>query len=206
MTNINKMDLVDLLNELKNNDIVRNKDYEGDFSLPFNEYINRSTNYNKFVAVITKNQYAIEVNGFTHEAMTSDLIKRTRPDIKVDVWGNALNPDEAYSNGNIIIAGYPYYILIELPKKTLLSVQQFECLKDVLLDVQAFNKVNKERGYGRDFKLECIGSELIKIDTDNSYESRIDELIGYLSNFVIENVEHSDEVIIGTKFECELDL
>ena len=109
---------------------------ENNYSLPFENYIENANKYGKFAMVITKSQYAIEVNKLTHEEMAADLIKKTRPDIKIDVWGNALNPEESYDNGNILILGYPNYVLIELPKEEMLSNEQFKCLKNILLDIK----------------------------------------------------------------------
>ena len=86
-----------------------------DYSKTFSEYMKKP--YGKFAIVITKNQYAAEFDGPVHEWMVCDLIKKTRPDIETDSWGNAINKEESYENGNIIVLGYPGYLSIELPRK-----------------------------------------------------------------------------------------
>ena len=48
------------------------------YELPFSEYVENANAYNKFAMVITKSQYAIEVNHLTHEEMIADLMKKTR--------------------------------------------------------------------------------------------------------------------------------
>lgn len=172
-------------------------DIQYDYSLPFGKYL--EIDDGKFAIVITKSQYAIEVGGFTHEAMIADLIKKTRPDIKIDNWGNAIKKEEAYENGNIIIAGYPKYVQVELPKLELLSNNQFEYLKDILYEIKKYNDNNHIRGYGRDYKLMCYGFGNIKVENDY-YEDRINELINLLSNYISNDVNIPNEVIIGTSF------
>ena len=83
-----------------------------EYATPFSEYLKNGRE--KFSCVITKSQYTIEIGKiYTHEGMVKDLIQKTRPDIEIDNWGNALNENESYINSNIIIVGYPGYTLIE---------------------------------------------------------------------------------------------
>ena len=182
-----------------NNNIDNN-----DYTLPFSNYIeNMLTKLNKFAIVITKSQYAIMTDGLTHEGMVSKLIKKTRPDIKTDDWGNALNPAESYNNDNIIIMGYPYYMLIALPQEGLLSNEQFEELKNLLLEIKDFNEINKSKGYGRNFTIEVYGGTQIKVEY-SEYQNKIDELIKILTNYVQEEtIISKEEVIIGEAIRKE---
>lgn len=172
------------------------------YSLPFSDYMKNARG--KFAIVITKSQYAIVVDGFTHEGMVADLIKKTRPDIEIDVWGNALNPSESYLNGNVAIVGYPEFVQLELPNSEYLSFEQFECIKNILLDIKKYNDNNHERGYGRDYELMVFSNEyynqLANIETDY-YQNKIDELIRQLEKCVSNEVKIPNEVIIGTKFK-----
>lgn len=170
---------------------------ENMYEIPFSDYIEHANSYNKFAIVITKSQYAIEVNGLTHEEMIADLIKKTRPDIKTDGWGNALNPDETYNNGNIVIAGYENYVLVELPRKEMLSNEQFECLKNIFYEVKKYNDSNKEKGYGINYQLDVYGVGNIDIEYAD-YQDKIDELINKLGNYVSDDIIIPDKEIIGT--------
>lgn len=170
---------------------------ENMYELPFSEYIKYANAYNKFAMVITKSQYAIEVNHLTHEEMIADLMKKTRPDIETDNWGNALNPSECYNNGNVVVAGYPNYVLVELPREEMLSNEQFECLKNILLEIKKYNDNNKEKGYGINYVLNVYGVGNINIEYAD-YQNKIDELLNQLSRYVSDNVDIPEEVIIGT--------
>ena len=173
-----------------------NNNYDNTYSLPFSEYIKNAKEYNKFAIAITKCQYAMEVNRLTHDEMVSDLIKKIRPDIKTDSWGNALNPDESFNNSNIVIVGYPNYVLVELPKNELLSNEQFDCLKNILYEVKKYNEGNKERGYGINYELNVYGVGNIAIEFAD-YQNNVSELIDKLKCYVTDDIVLPDEEIIG---------
>ena len=190
-------DLEKILDTIYSNKSAINDEKEFNYSYPFHDYINSPEG--KFVAVVTKSQYAIEIGGFTHEYMLVDLIRKTRPNLEIDCWGNALNPNDSYNNSNAVIYGYPYYVLIDLPKAELLSKNQFECLEKFLLDIKQFNDEAQRRGFGRKYELEIVGSNVVKIETD-FYQDKISFLVDQLSHYVSDYVLLLDEVIIGDSF------
>lgn len=169
---------------------------EENYSLTFNEYMENPRKYGKYAIVITKSQYAIEVNEYTHEGMVADLKRKTRPDIKIDCWGNSLDKSKDYMDGNIVIVGYPNYMLVELPKKEYLSDEQFECFKNILYAIKEYNKITKQEYGESSFDLIVYGTGNIKIKYDN-YKDRIDELIDLLSGYVSSDVNVPEEEIIG---------
>ena len=165
-----------------------------DYIIPFSQYIKNMQG--KYAIAITKIQYAMIIGGLTHEGMAAKLMKSIRPDIKMDDWGNAINPLESYNNGNIMILGYPYYMQIELPHMELLSHEQFEKLKSILLEIKNYNDSNIK--FGKKFGLLVIGGYLMRIET-KEYQDNIDDLINELSFYVQENEFIPNEVIIGEK-------
>ncbi len=168
------------------------------FAIPFSEYISK---YNsKFTIVITKNQYAIEIGGFIHEQMVADLMRRTRPDIKTDSWGRALDEEEAYENSSIIAMGFPGYIGIELPRKEPLSIEQYMYLRDILLEIKKYNDNNHERGFGTDYLLVMINGDIAKVNPLYN-QNNILEIIEELKKCVVEELNPpSNEIIIGIDF------
>lgn len=173
---------------------------ENNYNLPFSEYLENSYNHGKFVGVITKSQYALQTGYVIHEDMSYDLITKTRPDLEVDEWGNAINNDEAYINSNIMFWGYPGYFLLELPKVEMLSPKQFECLKGVLSDLVKYNNKIDEQGYGEKYKIDVYGTGNIKIEYKD-YAKNVNELITELENYVQEPTKIKEEVIIGRNLD-----
>ena len=167
---------------------------KSNYSLPFEDYLQNPSG--KFAAVITKSQYAIETGGLTHEGMVADLIKKTRPDLEIDSWGNALKPSEAYDISNVILLGYPYFLLVELPQRDYLSPEQFEQLKNILLMVKKYNDDNHKRGNGRDYELMIYDTDFITLEPGD-YQNDIDGLIAQLENYVRTDVIRNKEEIIG---------
>ena len=170
------------------------------YAMPFSDYL--ADMHGKFAIAITKRQYAIIVDYFPHEFIVVDLIKKTRPDIAIDSWGNALDPGESYNNGNLVLLGYPNYVLIRLPQAELLSHDQFECIKNILLEIKSLNEKSSIMHYGQLFEVHIDSSPLMDIESAR-YEKRIDELIQKLSTYVQDNVRLSEEVIIGEAFHKE---
>lgn len=163
------------------------------YSLSFKEYLNDAKE--KFAAIISKNQYAIDQGKLTHEGMLRDLISLTRPDIEMDSWGNAIDSNMKYVNGNIVLCGYPNYVQIELPEKEMFSEEQFDCLKEILLDIKNKNEELEEK-----YKLVVFGAGIIPLDGDD-YANRIDYLIEFLSQYISDNYIVPDEQIIGEKLD-----
>ena len=171
---------------------------DNNYSLPFSEYL--KTLNGKYAIAITKRQYAIIVGGLIHEGMVVNLIKMTRPDIQIDDWGNPLNLNESYMNGNIMILGGTNYMQIELPQKELLSIEQFEKLKEILLEIKEYNESICKEKNGNPFEVYVFGIGLINISY-NIDNGSIDELINILSNYTMDNLPIKDEVIIGEEIK-----
>lgn len=171
-----------------------------EYNVPFNKFI-CSTNY-KSVIAITKRQCATLVaQGITHDEMRTTLIKKIRPDIKIDCWGNAINPSQSFNNGNLFVLSEPSGTLVELSKQELLSAEQFECLKEILLLIKEYNETIKNRGYGSFYNLIVLNlNDNIDIKSGD-YEQNIDELITLLGNNITDDYELANEVIIGREFE-----
>lgn len=169
--------------------------FDGNYAKPFSEYLEERSR--KCVCFITKSQYIIKTSYYTiHEEMISDLIKQIRPDIQVDFFGNPINGSEPFNNSNIIITGYPGYLSVMLPQTELFSTEQFDSLKQVLLDVKKYNSNRSIRPY----ELYVSGNGSIKVKWKD-YENDIDELIENLSKYISNNVKISKEIILGESFD-----
>ena len=164
-------------------------------SRTFKDYLEKD-NREKYAIVITKSQYAIKQRFIAHEDMVKYLINKTRPDIETDEWGNSINGSEVYNDSNIVMVGYRNYALIEIPRREMLSPEQFNCLKEILLEIKKYNEKIDKQGYGEKFELNVYGNYDLKLDYDN-YQDKVDELIEKLSVFVKEPSFISPEVIIG---------
>ena len=176
-----------------------NKKEENENTVPFGECLDNTKD--KFVAIISRYQYATKVGGIMHEDMTKKLIESVRPDLKMDSWGNVLDPNQKYTNDSIVIYGQPGYISIELPEKELLSGGQFECLKEVLLAIK--DKNNQDYGYK--YETVVYGNGIIDIPGED-YGKRIDDLINKLRHYVTNDIKitHEPEVIIGKKLPTRI--
>ena len=167
------------------------------YSIPFNEYMKNP--YKKFGAVITKNQYAIEIGKEVHDWMIVDLINKIRPDVKTDRYGVALNENESFSNGNIILLGDSSFVTIELPHKELLSIDQFNYLASILLEIKKYNEIAKSKEIPC-CKLILIGTPIININ-NNLNENNIDEIINELKKYIDLDIDiPNNEVILGISF------
>ena len=176
-----------------------NKEY--DYKMSLKDYFENQYEYGKFAAVITKQQLAVETNIHTHDAGRIDLIRKTRPDIETDAWGNAFDKNEKYTNSYAIVFGYPGYVLLHLPESEALSPDQFRVLKEELLEpIKKFNAEIDAKGHGRKVKLDVNSTGILKISFEE-FGDRIDELISILEPYVKEPETIKEEVIIGTPFK-----
>ena len=168
----------------------------------YNQYATSFTDYlkenkGKFVAIISPNQYAIEINkDFSHEGMRSDLIRRTRPNMKMDNWGNAIDPNDDYKNDTIVLLGSPGEIWIEFPLREKLNTNQYNSLCNILNEINNFNQNNT----GQKYMVNAYGFGIIEIEAKD-YQDNIPKLINKLSGYVGESSHSNDEVIIGEKFK-----
>lgn len=166
-----------------------------DYTTHFSDYLKE--NKGKFVAIISPNQYAIEINkDFSHEGMRSDLIRRTRPNMKMDNWGNAIDPNDDYRNDTIVLLGSPGEIWIEFPLREKLNTNQYNSLCDILNEINNFNRNTT----GQKYMVNAYGFGIIEIEAKD-YQNNIPELINKLSGYVGESSHSNDEIIIGEKFK-----
>ena len=169
-----------------------------EYALHFSDYLKQ--NRGKFVGIISPNQYAMEVDkNLAHEGMVSDLIKKTRPNLQMDTWGNALDPDNDYRNDTIVVLGYPGYMQIELPLKQMLNSNQYKYLYDILKAVKKFNSEQMENADNK-YEVLAFGFGVVEVEA-KYYKDDLDDLINKLIPFVSDNNNCViDEVIIGEEF------
>ena len=171
----------------------KDKKYFSDMTSPFNDYIDNPDG--KYVVTITKSQYVFYADyGNDHALMAAELIRRIRPDLKIDGWGNAYNREEDFRLHNIFIFGYTNYSLVSIPDKEMLSIEQFKELEKILLNIKENNE-NKEK---RVWELFIDAPLNTNIESGN-YENKIDELLDKLENYITDDYEKPNEVIIGKK-------
>ncbi len=130
--------------------------------------------------------------------MLADLINKTRPDIKTDSFGNAINPNKSFINSNAVVLGYKGYVQIELPATQLLSFEQFCCLKNILLEFKKYNEKVHQDNNGYDYEVVVFGGEHFNIEPGN-HENDIDDVIDKMKKCVSNEVEIPNEVILGTR-------
>lgn len=178
----------------------KDKKYFSDMTSPFNDYIDNPDG--KYVVTITKSQYVFYADfGNDHALMAAELTRRIRPDLKIDGWGNAYNREEDFRLHNIFIFGYPNYSLVSIPEKEMLSIEQFKELEKILLNIKEHNE-NKEK---RVWELFIDAPLNTNIESGN-YENKIDELLGNLENYITDDYEKPNEVIIGKKIVNKITL
>lgn len=166
---------------------------ENDYSMPFSKCLNQKRS--KYLIVITKLQYATFFGGTIHEYMYTDLVRKIRPDIEIDEWGNPANPSEGFNNEYIVINGYPDALFVELPKEDMLSPEQFEKLKGILLELKEYIKAAKSNA---NYELYVNDGSKIKLVEYCYTGNDIDALIEKISTYVQEPSMVHEEVIIGT--------
>ncbi len=170
-------------------------DYYNQYATNFTNYLNE--NKGNFVAIISPKQYAIEINkDFSHEGMRTDLRRKTRPNMKLDKWGNAINPNDDYRNDTIVLLGFPGEIWIEFPLIEMLNANQYKCLYDILNEINNFN----QHTAGQKYMVTAYGFGIIEIEAKD-YQDNILELIDMVAPYVAESSHNTDEVIIGQAFE-----
>lgn len=178
----------------------KDKKYFSDMTSPFNDYIDNPDG--KYVVTITKSQYVFYADfGNDHALMAAELIRRIRPDLKIDGWGNAYNREEDFRLHNIFIFGYPNYSLVSIPEKEMLSIEQFKELKKILLNIKEHNE-SKKNGVWELF----IDAPLNTNIESGNYENKIDELLDKLENYITDDYEKPNEVIIGKKIVNKITL
>lgn len=178
----------------------KDKKYFSDMTSPFNDYIDNPDG--KYVVTITKSQYVFYADfGNDHALMAAELTRRIRPDIKIDGWGNAYNHEEDFRLHNIFIFGYPNYSLVSIPEKEMLSIEQFKELEKILLNIKEHNE-SKKNGVWELF----IDAPLNTNIESGNYENKIDELLGKLENYITDDYEKQNEVIIGKKIVNKITL
>ena len=148
---------------------------ENIYTTSFSDYLKEKNG--KFVAFISSNQYAIEIEkDFSHEGMRNDLVKKTRPNIKLDNWGNAIDPNDDYRNDTIVLLGSPSEVWIEFPLKQMLNIEQYKCLCDILTNIDSYNKESSSK-----YAIHAYGFGMIEIEAKD-YTNSIKELINRLTN------------------------
>ena len=187
--------------EMLERDAINSRNYFTDHSVPFSDYV--ADPKGKFAIAITKKQYAINAHpSKSHDNLCVELIKTIRPDLETDSWGNSLNSDEDFRGQNVIAYGYPHYLLINLPELKLLSYDQYEEVKKILLDVRDYNENIDREGHGQKYELLVADSDLIKLSgtkwPKNSEE--IDSIISQLEKYITDDISETNEVIIGKAF------
>ena len=169
--------------------------YYDDFNTPFSEYIKSPDG--KLVITITKCQYVFDAEpSGDHALMAVDLIRKIRPDLKIDDWGNAYNRDEDFREHNIFLFGYRNFSLVSLPKSEMLSVEQYNKLEEILLNIKEYNE-RQSKSYRSIWELFIDAPENSGIKSGN-YETRIDELLEDLKNYITDDYVKPNEEIIGT--------
>lgn len=174
------------------------------YSLPFSEYLKKPTR--KFAIGITKSQYVIEYGEHTvHRGMIYDIVQRTRPDLSSLNYNIAL---DGYFDTNVILCGFSGtshstgFLQISLPERDLLSVEQFECLRDILLAIKEYNEHCFERDGVQGYQCEIVAGAAqmgIVVELCNTFD--IDLVISELAKCVGDKKRAQEETIIGIPLE-----
>lgn len=168
------------------------------YATSFADYLNK--NNGKVVAIVSPNQYAVEIDKYvSHEDMILDLVRRTRPNMKMDNWGNAIDPNDDYRNDTVLILGHPGYIQIELPLREKLNYNQYNCLCNILTAIQDMNISIDKTGIGKKYELLVFGFGMLEVAPRN-YQDEIPSLINQLKAFATDIPYHIDETIIGQPY------
>lgn len=174
------------------------REYFGDKTAPFSDYL--ADPKGKFAIAITKKQYVFNADPYrSHDSLGIELIKTIRPDLETDSWGNAYNPKQDFRNRNVIMYGYPHYLLINLPSLELLSIDQYEEIKKMCLEIRDYNEKVRETHNGEEWELLIGDSNLIHIEgTKYPHTSEaIDSIVSQLEKYITDDLTDSNEVIIG---------
>ena len=174
-----------------------------DFATPFSEFLESENK--KYVIFISRRQYAIEIDkSYAHEYMTKDLVKQTRPDEKIDDFGNPIDPNNAFYNDTIVLLGYrePFYMQIEFPRRDKITKEQFECLKRIISDVEKHRANHKDDS---EFKVFAFGNNNFNLEAKD-YTDNLAELIDNCEKEIVDNDYLLDEVIIGKEIKAKTQL
>lgn len=178
--------------------------YFSDKTTPFSEYM--ANPKGKFAIAVTKKQYAFNADPYkSHDSLGIELIKTIRPDIETDSWGNAIDDKKDFRDHNVIMYGYPHYILINLPSAELLSLNQYEEIKKICLDVKEYNKKVRETHTGEECEFLIADSKLIPLEGTKypKKDEDIDSIISQLEKYITDELVDSNEVIIGKSFKSK---
>ncbi len=175
-----------------------------DYSLPFSEYLKKPSR--KFAVGITRNQYVIEYGEHTiHQGMIYDIVQKTRPDLGSLKYSIAL--DEFFDT-NVILCGFSGtrhstgFMQISLPERDLLSVEQFECLRSILLAIKEYNEHCLERDGVQGYQCEIVAGAAqmgIVVELNSTFD--IDRVISELAKCVRDRKQPQEETIIGIPLE-----
>ena len=167
---------------------------KNEYASPFSEFLESDSK--KYVAFISKRQYVIEIDqSFAHEYMTENLAEITRPNMLMDNFGNPIDKNNSYYNDTIILLGYrdPFYMQIQFPERDKISLEQFNCLKEVLNDVKNHRLKHQD---DTEFSVFAFGNENFQIEIKD-YKDCLDELLESCSKYIEEPILLPEEVIIG---------
>lgn len=173
-----------------------------DYATNLCEFLNG--NYYRFVIVISKNQYAMGIDtALTHEGMLVDLIKRIRPNMEIDGFGNAINKNDSYTNDSIVVMGEKGYMSIQLPNRDRISKEQFDCLTEILYYVKNYNYMAECSNNDIKYEIVAFGNDDISLEAKD-YSDNIEELLNNIEKYVVPPAYLPNEVIIGRKFDVKL--
>ncbi len=173
-------------------ELIKNKrSYYSNKATPFIEYLEDPES--KYVIAITKSQYVFSANLIgNHTLMTFDIIKRIRPDLKIDECENSYDVAENFREYNILIFGFNHFSLISIPSKEKLSIEQYKELEEILLNIKEYNKKNPNDVW----KLFVEAPKKSNIEI-GYYENRIDKLLALLENYITDDYKIPEEIIVG---------
>ena len=173
-------------------DYNNSKNYFSDPTASFSDYLNNPEG--KYVIAITKSQYIFKADivGEDHAVMAADIIRKIRPDLEIDGWGNSLNNQEDFREHNILIFGYPKYSYISLPEKEMLSPEQYKELEQILLNIKDYNEKKPYNRWGLD-----VDAPITSNIESGNYETNIDNLLMSLEDYITEDYKITQEKFIG---------
>lgn len=175
------------------------------YSASFSECLKNPTG--KFDIIISKLQCATDIYVSEHYESTYNMMRRMKPDLRIDRNGETIDKSYSFSDDNIIITGnakYDRFLTVELPHKELLSINQFNTLANILLEIEKYNNKLIQEGE-TPCKITILDSNIIKIKKDND-SNNILEIIKELKNFISEDISISpNEEIIGEPFNISIE-
>lgn len=181
--------------EMDNNHKFNEPSYLNDPTASFSDFINNPAG-NKFVIVITKNQYVFNASSTgDHVYMVADLIRKIRPNLETADMRDVFDLDEKFGENNVLVFGFPDYTLISIPEEEMLSVEQYEIIEGMLHNIKEENEKKKNTS-SSPWELFIEAPKQLELNGDH-LETKIDEVLERLRNYVIDEYEKPDEVIIG---------